>query len=436
MNNLPRVLIVSREVWDDTTASTLSNLFEDYDSDKLAYMYIETKVPNSNGCHRFFQISEFSLVHKLFKWRTKTGHAFDINDENYQAVNNDKVASQEAATMQYVRGHRSFGFTFAREILWAFNGWKSKELKQFIQDYNPEVIFITGSPLILMNRLSRYVIKMAGKPYCVYEMDEVYPTKRLSWNPFEYLYNNWLRANVSKLIRGASHLYVISPKMKKEYDALFGTNSTILTKGIDFSKISYQPQSIHKPIQMVYMGQVIYDRLSTLELIGKALDEINKGAQHVTLNIYTSTPIEEERKARMIINGNVVFRDPVPYAEVQHVIDQNDVVVFVESLRDEYKHVARLSFSTKITDYLTSGKCIFAVGPSDSAPIEYFIANDSAIVAGDYDGIKKQLQKLLLPDMVKNYSLKAFNCGKKNHNKIYMDEILYKKIIQLANNQN
>lgn len=429
----PRVLIVGREVWDDTTASTFSNLFEDYNPDKLAYVYIETKIPYSKGCHRFFQISEFALVHKLYKWRIKTGRAIDINDPNAQVANNDKVASQEAATMQYVRGHRSFWFTFAREILWAFNGWKSKELRLFIRDYNPDVIFITGSPLILMNRLSRYVTKIAKKPYCVYEMDEVYPTKRFGWNPFKCLYRSWLRSNVSKLIKEASQLYVISPKMKREYDELFGTNSTILTKGVDFSILSYHPIKKHHPIQMVYMGQVIYDRISSLELIGKALDEINKESQKVVLNIYTSNPIEPERKVRMVKNGSVVFHKPVPYSEVQHVMAQNDVVVFVESLCEDYKHVARLSFSTKITDYLASGKCIFAVGPSDSAPIEYFVENDSAIVACDYDGIKKRLQELLLPDMVENYSLKAYNCGKKNHDKAKMDAVIYNKIIELSN---
>ena len=215
----PKVLIVSREVWNDTAASTLTNLFEDYDPDKLAYLYIETKTPKSNFCYRFFQISEFALVHKLYKWRTKTGHAIFTKEQDITVLNNEKIAAQEAATMQYVRGHRSFGFTFAREILWLFNGWKSKELRHFIQEFNPDVIFITGSPLILMNRLSRYVTKIAGKPYCVFEMDEVFPTNRWGWNPFKNIYRMSLRNNVKRLLKGASHLFVISPKINaKTFD--------------------------------------------------------------------------------------------------------------------------------------------------------------------------------------------------------------------------
>ena len=61
---LPKVLILSRGVSDDKdgTTSTLTNLFKDYDPDKLAQIYIETIEPNTACCHRFFQISEFSLI--------------------------------------------------------------------------------------------------------------------------------------------------------------------------------------------------------------------------------------------------------------------------------------------------------------------------------------------------------------------------------------
>ena len=96
--NLPKVLILSRGVWDDTdgTSSTLTNLFEDYDHDKLAHVYIETIAPNTKCCHRFFQISEFSLIHKIYRWRTKTGHAFDTQGQT-QAITNDKIAAYNIA---------------------------------------------------------------------------------------------------------------------------------------------------------------------------------------------------------------------------------------------------------------------------------------------------------------------------------------------------
>ena len=139
---------------------------------------------------------------------------------------------------------------------------------------------------------------------------------------------------------------------------------------------------------------------------------------------------------QIVKNNSVIFHSPVPYIEVNNVIHQNDIVVFVESLRDRYKNVARLSFSTKITDYLASGKCIFAVGPSDCAPIEYFLENDSAIVACNYDEIKSQLYGMLRPGKIETYSHKAFSCGKKHHDKSVINETLYGKLADLSNCDN
>ena len=427
----PKVLIVSRGVWDDNgTSNTLTNIFSNYPPEQLAQIYIETKKPNTQHCKSFFQISEYSLIKKLSRWDTKTGQRVDAH-----YVDDKGVAEKEASTMDYVREHRRYIYTILREFLWLLNGWKSKELKQFIIDENPDVIWLSGSPLILMNRLGGFVAKTVGKPYCVFEMDDVYSYKHSGGNLVKYIYRFFLRKNVKKLVNGASQLFVISPKMKKEYDAIFGTDSIVLTKGIDFSSVSHHPYAAHQPVQMVYMGKIIYDRFSSLELIGRALDEINQDVKHIILNIYTNNSIEGIRKEKLIKNGNIVFHAPVPYSEVKGVIENNDVVLFVESLNDKFKDTARLSFSTKITDYLASGKCIFAVGPDDIAPMEYFKENDAALVAHGYDEIRTKLMELLKPGMIEAYSQKAFSCGMTNHDKAILDDIVYGKLIEIANNK-
>lgn len=432
MTDFPKVLIVSRGVWDDSgTSSTLTNLFSNYPSEQLAHIYIETKKPNTRCCSSFFQISEYSLVKKFFKWRTKTGQRVDSH-YNYDM----KIAEKEFSAMSYVREHRKYIYTVLREILWLFNGWKSKELKQYIYDEKPDVVWFSGSPLILMNRLSRYVVKTAGKPYCIYEMDDVYSNKNYGRNFIKHMYRIILRRIVKKLVKGSSQLFVISPKMKKEYDAAFGTDSIVLTKGIDFTSVSYHPYKVESPVRMLYMGQVIYDRLSSLELIGKALDEINKEDKRIVLNIYTNNFVSFQRKNNLVKNNNVFFHNPVPYSEVYNVICQSDVVVFVESLNDNFKDIARLSFSTKITDYLASGKCIFAVGPKDIAPIEYFKDNDAALVAGSFDEIKNRINDLLQPETIEKYSIKAFSCGMTNHDKARLDKIVFEKLKEIANNNN
>ena len=429
MNNLPKVLIVSRGVWDDAgTSSTLSNIFQNYDSAKLSQIYIETKKPNTRLCQSFFQISEFSLIKNLYKWKTKTGRRVDAT-----YVADTDTARKEADTMQYVRGHRSFAYNILRELLWHFNGWKSQELRSFIAEENPDVVWLTGSPLILMNRLSQYVVRQAGKPYCIFEMDDVYSYRNCGSNPFKYIYRYFLRKRVKKLMQGAGQVFVISPKMKQEFDALFGIDSIVLTKGIDFSNRPFVPSAPSQPVNMVYAGQLIYGRLSTVQKLATSLDDINKAERRLVLSVYTGTLIPEAVKAELTGKGSVVLHDPVPYTQVEEIIRQSDVVLFVETFDEKKKNIARLSFSTKITDYLSGGKCVLAIGPGDIAPMEYLRDNDAAVTVTSEPDIAEALEHLLSPGIIEQYSRKAYDCGKRNHDKATLDSIVFGKLEELAN---
>lgn len=432
-NKLPKVLIVSRTTWDDTrgTSSTLSNLFADYDPDKLAHIYIETKRPNTHCCYRFFQISEFSLVHKLYHWRLKTGHAFDTRDGEAPKVS-EKIAAQESDTMHYVRGHRSTFYSMLREILWDFNGWKSKELKEFILDFDPDVVWMDGSPLSLMNRLYYYVLKVAKKPASIFMQDDVYTYESCGKSFRAKIYKHRLRRWVRKVVSRCDNMFVASPKMKREYDEIFGVNSTFIAKSIDFDANDIIGASTHQPLRMVYMGQVIYGRIYSLISIAETLKKINADGVKLQLSIYTNNQISDDLKSRLLVPGSVFLCEPVPYTEVQNVIAYNDIVVFVESFDPRFCKVARLSFSTKICDYLASGKCILAVGPEDSAPIEYFSEEDAALVATSTEKIEEQIIRLSDQKVVEEYAQKAHDCALRNHDRKRMNEIIYNKLIKLA----
>ena len=435
-SDFPKVLIISRGVWDDTkgTSSTLTNLFEDYDSDKLAHLYIETITPNTKCCHRFYQISEFSLIKKLYKWRTKTGHAFDIQGQ-IPAVIDDKIAEQEATTMQYVRSHRSIWLSFAREILWGLNGWKSNELKQFVRDFNPDVIWMDGSPLVLMNRLYDYVLEIAKKPAVIFMQDDVYTYESCGPEWSSKLYKWLLRKKVRKVVQQCDDMFVASPKMKKEYDAIFGFDSTFITKSIKFDKLPQVHQEVHNPIRLVYLGQVIYGRLYSLISIAETIKKINAENIKMQLFVYTNNQLSDEEKKRLLVKDSVFLMQPVPYSEVPRVMADNDVAVFVESFEPAFCNIARLSFSTKICDYLSSGNCIFAIGPNNIAPIEYLRDENAAIVATNKEEIQKQLLCLTNQCLVVKYAENAYRCAIKNHIRSKMDEIVYEKLKEVFLNK-
>ena len=92
------------------------------------------------------------------------------------------------------------------------------------------------------------------------------------------------------------------------------------------------------------------------------------------------------------------------------------MLLFVEDIDGNDSKIARLSFSTKITDYLSSGKCVFAVGCKDTAPMQYFIKNDAAVIATDDNEIKEKLEMLANnPDLLAQYAEKSCKAGIENH---------------------
>lgn len=425
----PKLLIVSRLNWDDNSVSnTLTNIFSDYDPDKIARIYIETQQPNTKCCHLFYQISEFSLVKKFWKWGIKTGRVLNTKTEEINTRNDIATAKQELSAMKFVRGHRSWVFSLFREIIWLLGGWKTKELKKFIADFDPDIVWLDGSPLILMNRLNNYVYKIAKKPMVTFLMDDVYCYESCP-NAVSKVFKYFLRKQVKQTVEHSRHVFVSSLKMKEEYDRIFGVESTFITKSFDANTLKTNVDKIHKPVRMVYLGNVLIGRLESLIHIAACMKEINKNGQKLQLSIYTNDIIPKEKMKHLLVDNGIKICPPVAYDKVPEIIAENDVQVFVESMEGKNMAIARLSFSTKIIDYIQSGKCILAVGPKDVAPIEYFRNEDAALVASTKEGLMQVLLRLTDESVIRQYAEKAVACGKRNHDREMMHTQIY-SIIQ------
>lgn len=420
----PKVLVVGINPWiDNTGINTLINFFDGWDKKSIAHIYTRAKLPNTHMCDKFFRISEPKVMKSLLKRSIKTGE--EVFNSNEEAVE----ASQESQI--YNKKHSSL-MSLAREFVWLLGKWKTKELDKFLDEYDADVLFFPVYANVYMNRLQNYIRKHTKKPVVLYVSDDNYSYKSIAKTPVSFFTRFWLRSQEKKLFKNAQKIMVIAPKQKEEYDRLFNTNSVILTKGIDFSAIPYEEKPLNKPVKMVYTGKLIIGRWLSLAKIAEALGEINKDETKVELDIYTTDALTDEQKVKLNRNGCSV-KGALTLDEVQAVQKQADILVFVESLEKEFRYTARLSFSTKITDYLKSGKCIFAVGDKDIAPIDYFNRYDSAVTATSYDEIGEKLKELIDNESrITEYSKKAYDCGKEHHNAELMNKTLIDTINDAA----
>lgn len=412
--NLPSVLVVAIEPWrEDGTAHTLKDIFSCWDASRVSLIYTRSGLPFTDAASRFFQISENEVLKNLVKPWKSVGQ-----EVSNSARINEELTKDEDARYAKAHKHHSMVLTMCREFVWMLGHWRSKMLNQFVQDVDPDLLFIPIFPTVYMGWIQRYVIRKTKKPFVCYLADDNYSYDSCK-GVLSYLHRFWLRKNVHWLSTHCRQMFVIVEKEKEDTDKLFGTNSVILTKAIDFSNRPYKPHPLNNPIRFVYTGSLIIGRDKTMAMIADAINRVNEEAGEVKacFDIYSGDePVAEVMEH--LNNGACKHRGFLQRSEVNRVQSEADVVVFAEALEGKASNIARLSFSTKITDYLANGKCILAVGKKDIAPIDYFERNDSAVIAYNEEDIYKQVSRIVKnPELVSEYGKKAYDCAVRNHEK-------------------
>lgn len=424
-NNTPRVLVSTVGAWSDSIGSnTMSELFHKYDKDKLACLYIRADVSDSTACRRYFHIFEGRVMKSILQRGMATGEEYFLGDSNDISVD----LNEEKDRYDNYRRKKNWFYTFAREFVWVLGQWKSKELKDFLSDFKPEVVFFPVESYIHFNRINLYIIrKCHPKTVIGYMWDDNFTYKQHPHNIGYKIHRWWLRHGVKRLVQKCDTLFAICPKMKRELDTEFGINSVLLTKPIyEFNTIkSYQP---NHPIKILYTGKLIYGRDVAIAEIVDAIKEVNKDGQKVLLQLFTNTNLSPAMRERICVENCCELKGFVPQNKVLKIQKEADVLLYVESLSNNYL-TARLSFSTKMTDYLASGACIWAVGNKDLAPIEYLIEEKAGLVSTDKESIMEALSQITQnPELLYEYALKAQKCGKKNHNAELIEQILSQAI--------
>lgn len=426
---LPKVLVVSTNAWRDNTGiNTLIEFFKCWYPDRIAQIYTKSTLPQTTVCNKFFSISENAVMKSVIKRNIMTG--MEVYNENINSIADNPSAVEEQKIYSSYKGKVRELLSFCREIVWKFGKWKTAELDRFIDEFDADVMYIPIYPTIYMGRIQKYIISRTQKPVVSYLADDNYTYKSVHKDPLSLIHRHILRKYVKYIVEHSEKLMVIAPKQKEEYDRIFSVDSVVMTKGIDFE--SFEPYRVGKPIKMVYTGKLIIGRWKSLAAIAEAFESINRDGIKIVLDIYTTDSLTDEQNRALNRNGCSV-KGALTLEQVKAVQKEADILVFVESLEKKFRHTARLSFSTKITDYLRSGKCIFAIGDKDIAPIDYFRRYDSAVTATSYEQIREKVTELVgTPDLVLEYAKKAYDCGVEHHERGRMNRVLIQTITQAS----
>ena len=219
-------------------------------------------------------------------------------------------------------------------------------------------------------------------------------------------------------MKNTTSFFAITKKTKDEADLVFNINCAILTKPVQQTAAYYSTQP-HKKIKMLYTGNIDFGRFDSLNKIAKEIGENNS----YQLDIYTKSFLTNRQKKKLNKNNVFIYKS-IPQEQIIELQKQYDVLVFVESL-SSFNKDARLSFSTKLVDYFSAGKCIFAVGNEDLAPISYLKDSNSALVATKKKDISSCLLRMKDKGVLSFYSKRSFELGIKKHSWIDIEKTFF-----------
>lgn len=410
---LPRILICTVESWNSKIGSnTFSELFAGYPAENLANVYIREELPDSKSCSRYFQISESRVIKSVFCPGVKTGRT--LTPCQQMTAEDEKVLADSSRLYNKNRKKRSTIKLFIRELLWMAGKWKSRELDDFVDAFAPDIIVFGMEGYVHFNRICRYLVRRTGARAVGYFLDDTFTYKQIpGFGPNALRF--FLRGSLKRLAKNCDAFWAIAEKTKQEADAYFGIDCQVVTKPIDYAPDeqwqSYTPSA---PIKMLYTGNLLIGRFDTILSVSDALQKINADGVKIELDVYTGSYIAPEDLARL--SEYVHMRGVVSQQEVLQLQKQADVLLFAESMTGEHSQIARLSFSTKLTDYLYSGKCILAAGAADVAPMEYLRKEQAALCVSSEEELVSVLTRIAEdPALICRVAQNGYACGKRNH---------------------
>lgn len=412
-----RILVISAEVWrdDKNGGNVLSNIFGNTGYE-FAQIYCNPGNPSNHLCKRYYQMTDSMMINAILH-KGKVGKV--INYAEYpcdeKEVIEEQAEQENRSFYDFFRRYRMESFYVIRSMIWKVASWDTPELRQFIVEFKPDLIFAPCYASHEMLAIDRLAKELTGVPVISYISDDNYGLRQFRLSPVYWLNRFVLRRNMRKTFKIYDLVYTMTEEQKYEYEKALGCKMKILRKSGDFTKVP-EKKSVNKPIRMIYAGGIYVGRWKTLAKIAEAIRDVNKDGVKIVLDIYTGNTLTEKQKLQLHDGTNTIIHKSISLDELKQRYAESDIALHVESFELKYKLLSRISFSTKIIDCLSSGCATMAICWNQHSGYIYLKKHDIAICVDSVDKIPNAIDSVINnPEHIIDYAHKAREFGLKHH---------------------
>lgn len=412
--NYPKVLIISGcdfHHGTDATAITLRNIFSGWPVDYLSFLQLKSynTVESTNENEFILDSRSLQLGNFLTKLRNKSGNITNIAPA--------LIIETNVSRLQKLRQNIRLSISSSVDML---NYRIDNELTEFVKSKDPDIIYLLpyGRRII---KLALDIKQQFNIPVLPHFMDD-WPSTIYKNSSLSLIQRKLTLKTLDNLLNICEKSLVISDAMKKEFEKRYKkTEFFSLMNDVEKYSGPSTHNELKQKISLCYSGGLHLNRWASLLELCKIIKD------NISINeiaVYTSPNDWQNTELHFKDFPFVIYKGFIKQTEVLKTLDNYDILIFIESFDENIKEYTRFSISTKIPEYLSLGKTILAVGPSDIASVTYLKENNLAVV---FDDINKDRWSEILKNSLTDKKLLRNNI---ENSKIFFFKNHYRKTQQ------
>lgn len=306
--------------------------------------------------------------------------------------------------------------------------WMLPAERDKIAAFAPEIILIC--PVNTLGLLMGYKVAQSFRcPFIIYFMDD--------W--LDNHHQRWLTGGVQTLSRTvlekASGWLMISSQLEKDLMQrykIFPKRSLIVHNPVDLSQKT--PPDLKNrsdsTFRVVYAGAIWTMHYDAIASVAEAIHELKSSGLDIELVLYTAPNCWDLHQKHWEA-WEVKYGSLIPYEELNQYLQQADLLLVASSFIPKYAQFTRSSVQTKLTDYMASGRAIFACGPRYSACNQFVKVWKCGLVCETNKLAKIKgvlLEQIKNPDRLEILGKNAFACVQEHFEAGRVRSNLYKFI--------
>lgn len=419
MAKFPKVLIISIDPFNRSngTGITLSNLFDGWDKNSLAQIYMSDIVPTNNICEMYYKLEPQVAFYDY--WFRKLLSPFN---KSQKEISISPAAITLNASNKSFKNKIHLNFRAIADFSPLF---LPLELFTWIERFNPDLIYCALGSARMIN-LTNEIASRVGKPIVPHFMDDWISTI-YTQNELGGLARKMVIREFNKILFNSNGGLCISEQMAVEYNKRYKLPFSPFVNCVDDSLFCLPVTIKNEEFTMIYVGGLHLNRWQSIIDISQAVEQLKMMGNNIVLKIYCPLNDISLYKKHFSDFPSTKFEGSLTSDQVPDVLRTASMLVHIESFEKNYVEYTKFSLSTKIPQYMAAGKPILGYGPSLLASIKHILkANAGKVVS------KRDINDLvnIIYESVQNkegllqHAINGFNYAKQYHSKSHNAEQL------------